>query len=925
MLDLPVLIPGYSRHTWLSEDGEVDSIDGRQVGFKLVSSVPLVCHAPEVARRLHLEGSSANFADVLTLFAFVRPARWCVPTPKGLAAAMGLPLPITEEDEAITLWETTSALLKELSGQSQSEHDLTVDHLIIAKNAGWPFAELCLTSIGKDPAQSIPPNYSSLKVWRRLNKWDDSAPPSRMGNAAILESEAETILMAAVSEHGEHRPQQLAFAKSVVRAFAPAESEGSPSLVLAEAGTGVGKTLGYLAGALAWQKKNNGAVWLSTYTRNLQRQLDQELDKLYPNPTLKEERVVVIKGRENYLCLMNMEELVNEVVAGTSNSLLASVLVARWAAVSRAGELVGGDYAGWLREVIGLKFSQALTIRRGECWHGACPHYGACFAEKMARKAPHAEVVIANHAFVMAKTLTNGGLETPSQPTHFVFDEGHHIFDAADNAFSGCISGLEMHSLRRWVLGVERGVSLSPSGRARGLRKRLEDLADTDGDLNAAIHNLERASMTLPAQGWYGRLKSSSPKGSVEAFLCSVAKQVYAKSPISVQKAGFSLEVGVYPLDPEVLEAADELKTNIKQLLGPLDALKKLIASRLEGHEEDVVSDDPLGAFSESQRRRLGGVANSLNRRALEPLTFYLKMLESLRSGAPKEFVDWFEVTRNEGQDLDVAFFRKFIDPTKPFIDLLNNQAQGALITSATLTDQTGIKEVDWDAAEAATGSRHLSNPPTRVSISSPYDYSSQARIFVVTDLERDKPKQAASALAKLFKISGGGGLGLFTSISRLKSAHQTIAPKLESAGLPLLAQHVDAMDVSTLIDIFRADPDSCLLGTDALRDGVDVPGNALRLLVFDRVPWPRPTMAHQARRVHFGPRVYDDRLARLRLRQAFGRLIRSKADHGAFVMLDSRLPSRLETAFPSGVEVQRLSLKETLATLSSFYAENTV
>ena len=102
----------------------------------------------------------------------------------------------------------------------------------------------------------------------------------------------------------------------------------------------------------------------------------------------------------------------------------------------------------------------------------------------------------------------------------------------------------------------------------------------------------------------------------------------------------------------------------------------------------------------------------------------------------------------------------------------------------------------------------------------------------------------------------------------------------LEEAGLPLYAQHVGGMDAATLVDIFRAEEHSCLLGTDAVRDGVDVPGRSLRLIVFDRVPWPRPDILHRARKEAWkkagaGANAYDDMLARLRLKQAYGRLIR--------------------------------------------------
>jgi ATP-dependent DNA helicase DinG len=126
---------------------------------------------------------------------------------------------------------------------------------------------------------------------------------------------------------------------------------------------------------------------------------------------------------------------------------------------------------------------------------------------------------------------------------------------------------------------------------------------------------------------------------------------------------------------------------------------------------------------------------------------------------------------------------------------------------------------------------------------------------------------------------------------------------------LLLLAQHVDAMSTATLVDIFRAEEDSCLLGTDAIRDGVDVPGRSLRLLVFDRVPWPRPDILHRARKPVFGGAQYSDQIARLRLRQAYGRLVRRADDRGVFVILDRALPSRLLSAFPSGVAVARVPL----------------
>ena len=130
-------------------------------------------------------------------------------------------------------------------------------------------------------------------------------------------------------------------------------------------------------------------------------------------------------------------------------------------------------------------------------------------------------------------------------------------------------------------------------------------------------------------------------------------------------------------------------------------------------------------------------------------------------------------------------------------------------------------------------------------------------------------------------------------------------------------------LGVATLIDIFRAERDACLLGTDAVRDGIDVPGPALRLIVFDRVPWPRPSILHKARRGHFGGRAWDDAITRLRLKQGFGRLVRRAGDHGVFVLLDPMMPSRLAGAFPDGAAPRRVGLSEAVAEVGDFLSRS--
>ena len=137
-------------------------------------------------------------------------------------------------------------------------------------------------------------------------------------------------------------------------------------------------------------------------------------------------------------------------------------------------------------------------------------------------------------------------------------------------------------------------------------------------------------------------------------------------------------------------------------------------------------------------------------------------------------------------------------------------------------------------------------------------------------------------------------------------------------AGDRVISLQGDEQDERHQLELFAAEAGRVLLGTDALRDGVDVPGRSLRLVVFDKVPWPRPTILHKARRARFG-RSYDDLLTRLRLKQAFGRLIRSQSDRGCFVILESATPSRLLTALPAEAPVKRCGLAEAVVEIRDF------
>jgi ATP-dependent DNA helicase DinG len=904
----PALVAGFREILWLSPEGEIEALSPSEARARLEHETAMVCHARAVARRLDiLSRDWAGFAalDLLELFAFVRPAQFCVPTPRGLAAALGLAAPRGMSEACVALATAARALLQQLQGETEPDIRAVAE---AADRAGWAWGPAVLAALPPTEPGALR-RAAGLRVWQSLTEWQDRAPPPPPGNAPVSAADSRERLAALLGDGAEARPEQAEYAAAVAAAFAPRDRPDMPRAVLAEAGTGVGKTLGYIAPASLWAERNQGAVWISTFTRNLQSQISGELDRLYPDPVQKRRRVVVRKGRENFLCLLNYEDSVRAATARGAQSVAPLALIARWIGATAAGDLVAGDFPGWLGELIGRGRINALADRRGECIHSACPHFRRCFVEKNIRAARHARLVVANHALVMAQAAL-GGLDDGTVPTRYVFDEGHHLLEAADSAFSVRLSGQEGRELRRWILGAETGRS-----RARGLQRRIGDLAEAPGEAGEeagkALIEALVAARVLPADGWQQRVADGNGLGGFEALLALVRRQVLARAVNGVD-SGYGIEAEARPPIDGIAEAAGRLAAGLDRLATALRRLAGLLRRQLE---------DPENPPEPVLRQRLDAAIRGLDRRAEMQLGAWSALLRDLGEPPRQETVEWLALDRIDGAETDVAVNRNWIDPGIPFSQTVAQPAHGIVVTSATLTDGEIDPELAWNAAEAATGLRHLPERPAASRIASPFDYAAQTRILIITDIPRDDIGQIASAFAALMIAAKGGALGLFTAITRLRAVHERIAPVLEAHGLALLAQHVDAMSTATLVDIFRAEEDSCLLGSDAVRDGVDVPGRSLRLIVFDRVPWPRPDILHRARKPVFGGAQYDDRITRLRLRQAYGRLVRRADDRGIFAILDRALPSRLLSAFPPGVPILRLPLVEAAAATAEFLA----
>jgi len=879
-------------------DGTTRELSPQEARAILNGGDVVVCHASWLTRRLAARPRTAPF-DVLELFAFVHPGRVCLPSPAGIARALNVAAPENPAQAAQVIAQASANLLQALSQYKAAEQEQARNLAMFLLRAGWRWARPVLSVLG-EPERQVSP-MAAMEVWRKLPEWEDEPGQVPQGQQPVSGAEAQARLIALIGATGSLRRQQQDFTAAAAEAFAPRARAGLPNIVLAEAGTGTGKTLGYLAPVSLWAEKNGPSIWVSTYTRNLQRQILQESRKLARRSSGRPLKTVLRKGRENYLCLLNFEDAVKHSILGGGQRAIALALLSRWVAATPDGDVSGDGFPAFLGPDARLR---ELTDRRGECIYAACAHYRKCFVERSIRGARNSDIVVANHALVLAHASRNIAPENtneddgPGGPTHFVFDEGHHLFDSSDSAFAAVLSGAEMAELRHWIRGPEGRRS-----RSRGLEERLRELISGDDAANDLRQALA-ATGALASEAWLSRVRSGMGRGPGEEFLARIYQHVLARS--TANGAPYGVEAEVRPVGPELRDAAHELDRALARLAAPLRRLAAHLRQRL---------DKEAAKLESVLRGRIEAAARGLERRAQLVIPAWRDMLACLEreQDAAGEFADWFEIQREDGRDVDVGLHRHWIDPTIPFAETVLKSAHGVLITSATLRDTADhIADSGWRSAEVRVGAHHLPQPPRREVFDSPFDWPNQARVFIVRDVAKGDRAQLASAYRELFLCAGGGALGLFTAVGTLKDVHSRIAEQLSAAGLMLYTQHVDALDTGTLVDLFRADENACVLGTDALRDGIDVPGRSLRLCVFDKVPWPKPTILHKARRARFG-REYDDLIARLRLKQAFGRLIRSESDRGVFVILDGACPTRLLTGLPPQIPAIRCGLKQAI------------
>ncbi len=642
----------------------------------------------------------------------------------------------------------------------------------------------------------------------------------------------------------EERGEQAAMAKAVARAL-----NGGQRLIV-EAGTGVGKSLAYLLPAAVYALENNKRVVISTNTINLQEQLlTKDVPVLLRALSEMEElgteglEFAQLKGRANYLCFRRWNHLRSgDTLTAEEARMAAKTLV--WLRDTATGD----------RSELNLGNREAAAPWDRISAQGAlkCPRGGTpCFLRAAREKAAASHLIIVNHALLLSD-LTAGGSLIPEHDV-LIIDEAHH---------------LEREATRH--LGFE--MSYSRFG------DHVESLAG-DGGLFALAVNAFRGTFVAATRRETVEQAVQRSLPLLPRLRDAAARTFAALGAVVAEQAG---ERGDFSLEFRVRDSLrakpewSELKAhweNADLILMDLDARLGDLSVALEGLEDaDLINYDGLTLELLNARQ-----ANSDIR----------QMLREFVSEPADDGIYW--VTRSR-QSADLVL-RSAPLHVGPILDeTLFSRKESVIMTSATLSTAGSFDHVIERTGFAES---------EQLLLGSPFDYPRAALLCVPSDMPEPNSWAYQSAVEQAVIDSalaaGGRTMALFTSHAALRSAASEIRGGLEAQGIDVLAQGVDGTPAQ-LLRRFRGNPQSLLMGTASFWEGVDLPGDSLQMVLVARLPFNVPTEpVFEAR-----SEMYEDPFNRyalpeaaLRLRQGFGRLIRTKTDRGVVAILDRRITSR--------------------------------
>ncbi len=649
----------------------------------------------------------------------------------------------------------------------------------------------------------------------------------------------------------EQRPQQV----EMIRVVTQALSQGNHLMV--EAGTGTGKSFAYLVPAAVWAVQNHTRVVISTNTINLQEQLiKKDIPDLCAALGL-DLHASVLKGRSNYLCPRRLEilrlrgpETVDEM------RVLAKVLV--WVQESDSGDRNEINLNGPAeRDVWGRISAEDEGCKTETCIRrmgGTCPFYRS----RLAAQSSH--LLIVNHALLLSDVAT--GSRVLPDYDYLIVDEAHHLESATTSALSFRATQGDIERLLRELGSPSAGVL---------------------GHFLTALHDLLRPS------DFAAMLQLGQRASDLSFRLANQARDFFRSIQQFLAEQREGRPMGVYAQQERILPATrtqpswsevemawEESSETAKLLFNLLAQIIQSVGELQDELPEEL--EDVLASLSNLYRR----------------LTEIEATLTGLVFKPEPDRIYWAETNPN-GNQLSLQVAPLHIGPLME--QFLWHEKASVILTSATLTANG---EFDY------LRSRLNADEADELALGSPFDYESAALLYLVNDIpepadQNGHQRAVEAALIRLAKATGGRMLVLFTSYAQLKRTSQIIGPALADAGISVYEQG-DGASANTLLENFRGAERAVLLGTRSFWEGVDIPGEALSVLVIAKLPFDVPSDPIVAARSE----TFDDPFneyslpeAILRFRQGFGRLIRTQSDHGVVVILDRRvLTKRYGKAF---------------------------
>lgn len=643
----------------------------------------------------------------------------------------------------------------------------------------------------------------------------------------------------------EHRSQQVEMLRSVGNAL------NSGQHLMVEAGTGTGKSLAYLIPAAAWAVKNKERVVISTNTIALQDQLIQKDLPDLIEATGMEVEAAVLKGRGNYLCPRRFNAMRRRRPENLDELRVMGKLLV-WLQSSQSGDRSELNLNGvperliWSRisaEDEGCKLEMCLK-RTG----GRCPFYKA----RMAAESAH--ILVVNHALLLADAAADNRV----LPTYnyLIVDEAHHIESATTDAMSYRLRAQDVTRLVRDLGSHEQGLMgrllstagalIKPSDLAE-LHKLVAEATDRAFRFDTEMTAYFRAMDNLLAE-----LREGKPLGTYP-------QQARILSAIRTMPAWLDVEMSW----EQAARDLDILLMTIRQIRESLRGLDSM---------ETEDAEDLLGS--------LAMISQSL--------VEIREKIESLTMDPQPDQIYWVE--------LDPLQHRLTLQIAPLHIGglmekYLWHEKASVILTSATLTTHGEFdylrKRLNGEDADELT-------------VGSPFDYEQAALVYLPTDIVEPNDgfghqRAVDDAVIRLAVASGGRMLVLFTSYAQLQKTSKAIQAPLAKHDITVFEQGEGA-SATSLLDTFKDAPRAVLLGTRAFWEGVDVPGEALSVLVIAKLPFDVPSdpiIAARSESFDDPFNEYNLPEAILRFRQGFGRLIRTQTDRGVVVILDKRVLSK--------------------------------